>query len=158
MKRLLLAGTLMALSGCGYYDAREARDPLGAHSLIGMTAPDLVDCMGKPDLVQQTGPDTAIFEYVHTDNSAGLKATLSLVGSISIGGGGGCKAVFTVLRDGTVADDTFPGSYNNGLLSTPYESCTPLVSECLAHPGSTDLPKSYDAFTYFLPGAPAPKK
>jgi hypothetical protein len=131
MRRLLLAGTLMALTGCGYYDARQARDPLGAHSLIGMTVPDLIDCMGKPDLVQQTGPDTAILEYVHTDSSAGLKATLSLVGSVSIGGGGGCRAVFTVLREGMAADVAFPGSYNDGLLSTPYESCSPLVSECL---------------------------
>ena len=62
----------------------------------------------------------------------------------------------TVLRDGTVVDAAFPGAYSNGLLSTPYENCAPLVSEVLAHPSSTEVPKGYDAFAYFLPGAPKP--
>jgi hypothetical protein len=150
MKRLLLAGTLMALAGCGWQDARRARDSMSS-PIIGMSVIDLVDTLGKPDIVQQTGPDTAILEYQHKDTSSGFKLTVSLLGAIQAGGGGGCNLVLTFLRDGTVADVSFPGAYSNGLLSAPYEDCAPLVSEVLAHPSSTGVPRAYDAFVYFLP-------
>ncbi len=139
------------LAGCGYYDTQAARDPLGRHGLVGLSVPDLLNCAGRPDAVAQTGPDTAILQYDHKDESTGLKATLTLLGSIELGGGGGCSAVFTVLRDGTVADVTFPRSYADGLFTTPYSACEPLISECLAHPGRTALPAGYEAFTYILP-------
>ncbi len=140
---------LLALTSCGYYDAREARDPRGV--LIGQSLPDILSAMGKPDSVMQTSPDTAIIEYVHKDTSTGLKASVSLLGSIQLGGGGGCNVVFTVLRDGTVADATFPQAYSNSLFSTPDESCSPLVSEALHHPSSTSLTPGYSAFDYILP-------
>ncbi len=77
-----------------------------------------------------------------------LKMSLDLVGSISIGAGGGCTASFDVLRDGTVVDVDFPQSYHDGVLAEPYGSCAPLVQECLSHPGSTGLPPGYDLFDY----------
>jgi hypothetical protein len=154
MNRAPLA-LLLALVGCGWQDAREARNGMTS-PIIGMTVPDLISCMGKPTSVQQTGPETAILQYDHKDASAALKATVALIGSISIGGGGGCSAVFTIIDGGrTVADVTFPGAYDNGLLSVPYESCRPLVSECLAHPGDTGpLPKGDNPLEYFLPAKP----
>ena len=102
------------------------------------------------------GPDTAILQYNRTDTSAGLKATVTLLGSIEIGGGGGCRMVATILRDGTVADVSFPGSYSDSLFSAPYAACAPLVHELIAHPSSTGLPRNYDAFTWLLPTAKKP--
>jgi hypothetical protein len=145
---------LLALSGCGFMDARTARDPLKS-KVIGMMFPDLADCMGPWDSAHQTKPDEAIVTWKHVDSSAGLKATITLIGSLAIGGGGGCMANFDVNRDGTVLDVTFPGSYSNGVFSTPYSACESLIHECNAYPGNTGVPKGYDAWTYLLPDAKA---
>ncbi len=150
MKRLLLAVTLVTLAGCSYYDTRHARDPLTG-PMIGMGFPDLYHCMGPYDAWSRLDKDVFDMTWTHVDNSAGLKATLALVGSISLGGGGGCKANATVLRDGTVVGLNFPQSYSNGLLSTPYASCAALVSECLGHPDSTGRSPGYDVSVYLDP-------
>ena len=150
MKRALLAGTLL-VSGCGTLTTHEARDPLGRSTLIARTVPDLIDCMGKPDAAMQTGPDTAVLQYTRKDTSTGLKATVTLLGSVEIGGGGGCSVVLTILRDGTVADVAFPGAYTDALFADPLGACRPLVAECLAHPGVTGLPAGYDSFRWVLP-------
>ncbi len=141
------------LAGCGALDTHEARKPWGV--LIGMALPDVLSCMGKPDDVQQTGPDTAIIEYRRQDTVDALDLTLALLGSVRLGGGGGCRAVFTVLRTGTVADVAFAQSFGVGLISAPYEACRPLVSECLRHPSGAGLSPGYDAWKWLLPGAKA---
>lgn len=151
MKRVGLLVFLL-LSGCGAYDVREARTPLTS-PIIGMTFPDLANCMGPWDSVHQTKPDEAILTWKHVANTDAFKASITLVGSVSIGGGGGCIANATILRDGTVADLAFPQSYSNSLFSAPYAACEPLVKECLGHGGSTGLPAGYDAFAYLLPDA-----
>ena len=140
---------LLLLTGCGAFDTREARNPAG--SLIGSDVPGLIGCMGKPDAVQQTGPDTAILQWNHEQTDQGLSFSVSIFASLQIGTGGGCKMVATVLRDGTVADITFPGSFSTGLISAPYSECGPIVEECLHHPGATVLPAKYDAFVWLLP-------
>jgi hypothetical protein len=149
-------GILLAVAGCGAMDARLARDPLGRASAIGMTVPDLLDVMGKPDAVLQTGPDTAILQYERKDSAAGLLLTVSMLGTIAIGAGGGCKAVFTILRAGTVADVTFPGSYSDGLIALPYSACSPLVSEMISHRENNAIPLGYDAFRYLFTDKPRP--
>lgn len=151
IRSCVAVSAILLLSGCGYYDAREARDPLGRSSLIGQTLPDILSAMGKPDSVLQTGPDTAIMQYTRKDTSTGVKASLSLLGSIQIGGGGGCDAVLTILREGIVADAKFTKAFSNSLFSPLDESCGPLVAEALRHPNSTGLPRGYDAFVYLLP-------
>ncbi len=150
MKRALLAGTLLALSGCGYYDTRQARDPLGRSAIIGSSLPDVLSALGKPDSVMQTGPDTAIIEYTHRDTSTGLKATVTLLGSIEVGGSGGCSMVLTVLRDGTVADVAFPQAYEDGLFTPPYSACVPLIAEVLRHPNGAGVPAGYDAWDWLF--------
>ena len=137
-------------TACGTLDTRRARDPLGAHTLVGMNLVDLVDVLGKPDATLQTGPDTAIAEWTHVDTAAGLELTVALLGSLKLGGAGGCTAVFTVLRDGTIADVAFPRAYSEGLFAPPYSACEPLIGEALRHPGSTQLPARYDAFKWLF--------
>ena len=151
LRFLSTTAVLLLLTGCGALDTREARNPAGP--LIGnMRVPDLLDCMGKPDAVQQTGPDTAILQWTHEQSDQGLAVSVGTLASLQIGTGGGCKMVATILRDGTVADIAFPGSYSTGLISAPYSECGPIVEECLHHPGATMLPAHYDAFRWLLPG------
>ena len=144
-------GLAVLLTGCGAYDVRQARDPLGRSRIIGMALPDLLGSLGKPDAIMRTVPDTALIEYVRLDPSTGLKATVSLLGSIEIGGGGGCKVVLTILRSGTVADVAFPASYSDQLFSPPYSACAPLVQEAIAHPNGAGAPAGYDAFAVLFP-------
>lgn len=112
--------------------------------------------MGPYTKAYKIKPDEANVVWQFTDKSAGLKVSVSLVGSISIGGGGGCTAVFDVMRYGRVVDVDFPQSYNAGLLAEPYESCGPLIQECLDHPGNTGLPPGYDLFDFI--GVSTPDK
>ncbi len=156
MKRALLAGTLLALSGCGLLETRETRDPQSRSEIIGMALPDLLSSLGKPDSVMATGPDTAVIQYSHVDTSAGLEASFLLLGSIKLGGGGGCRVVFTVLRSGTVADVAFPFSYSDNLFSAPYSACAPIISEPLLYPNSAGLPKGYDAFQVLFGNSQVP--
>ncbi len=58
--------------------------------------------------------------------------------------------MFTVLRDGTVADVTFPRAYSDSLFGVPDDACAPLVSEALAHPSGTGRPVGYDAFVWIF--------
>lgn len=151
MKRLLLSGTLMLLSGCATYDVHRVRNPMDTDTLIGRTVPDLVDCMGVGYTFKQTKPNEGVLQWDRKDTSTGLKATVTLLGSIEIGGGGGCSVAFDVLRDGTVADVNFPNAYNDQLFAQPYGACRSLILECLNHPGSTGLPAGYDAFQWLNP-------
>ena len=145
---------VLLLTGCGALDTHQARDPWGP--IISSNVPDLISCTGKPDAVQQTGPDTAILQWTHQQSDQGISVTIPVLAAVKIGGGGGCVMVATVLRDGTVADVAFPGSYTTGLFAPPYSECGPVVSECLRHMGATMLPVSYDAFRWVLPGAGKP--
>jgi hypothetical protein len=147
--RLGVPCLLLALSGCGYYDARQARDPLGAESMVGMSVVDLVDCAGVPDHVLQTGPDTAVAQWDYKAAGSALKATIAVLGSLEFGAGESCKLVATVLREGIVADVAFPGS-RASVTSGPYAGCSVIVGECLDHPSRTTLPAGYDAWTWFV--------
>jgi hypothetical protein len=150
----LILGALLALAGCGTVDVHHARNPFGSFS--GMSVPDLLSCMGKPTSVQQTAPDIAILQYDRKDTSAGFKASLAVLGSIQVGGGGGCSAVATISRT-AVYEMTFPGSYEDSLFSVPYSACASLIHECLAHFDNTQLPPGYDGFAYLLPKNPVAK-
>jgi hypothetical protein len=144
------------LSSCATYDVHEIRDPQSKHSMIGMSVPDLIDCMGTDFVFKPTKPDEGVMMWTRKDTSTALKATLTLVGSVELGGGGGCSVSADVLRDGTAVDFDFPQSYNDGLLTEPFHACRALVAECLNHPGSTGLPKGYDAWVYLDPAAKKP--
>ncbi len=146
MKGLVPLLLVVALSGCGLLETRQTRDPQSRSEIIGMALPDLLSSLGKPDSVMATGPDTAVIQYSHVDTSPGLEASFLLLGSIKLGGGGGCRVVFTVLRSGTVADVAFPFSYSDNLFSAPYSACAPIISEPLRYPNKAGAPKGYDAF------------
>ena len=45
MRALTLMFPLLALSACGAYDARQARDPLGRNAIIGTALPDLLSAV-----------------------------------------------------------------------------------------------------------------
>jgi hypothetical protein len=147
VKRLLLAGTLMALSGCGLVATHKARDPRGA--LIGGNAKDLQNCAGVPDKAVQTTPDEMTLQWNVTSNAPAFQLSIAVLGSLKLGDSGSCKMVADVGRDGTIYDLAFPGA-TSSLTGGPYASCDQIVGECLMHPNSTQLPPSYDSFTYFL--------
>ena len=145
---------LAALSGCATWDVHEVRDPRSPRSMIGMTWPDLVQCMGTDYAWVPTKPDEAAVTWSRHDSSTSFKGSVTLFGSVEIGGGGGCSVTADVLRDGTVADLHFPQSFNDGLLAEPYHACKPLIDECIGHKGSTGLPRGYDAFPFMQRQAP----
>ena len=152
--RKFFPAVLLALTGCAAWDVHEVRDPQSAHAIIGRaTVPDLILCMGNDYAFKQTKPDEGVLSWTRKDTSTTLKASVTLLGSVELGGGGGCTVNFDVLRDGTVADADFSEVFNDGLLAEPYHACKPLVRECLSNPGSSGLPRSYDAFAYLLPEA-----
>jgi hypothetical protein len=150
---LLLA---LALCGCATYDVHQLRDPMAKHTLIGTAVPDLVNCMGTDYTFKQVKADEGVLQYTRKDTSDGLKASVTLIGSVQIGGGGGCSVAFDVLRDGTVADVHFPNVYNDQLFSEPYAPCRALIKECVSYAGNTGIPKGFDAFVYLDPTAKKP--
>jgi hypothetical protein len=144
---------LLLLTQCSAYVSHSARD-----KLLGMTAPDLVSCAGKPDAVMQVKPDVLVAEWSSKSAAAGAKSgfsvTLPLGASLTLPAStASCHMQATVLRDGTVASIAL--SSTTGVLDDD-GSCAGLVAECVFHPDSTGLPKGYDAFTYFLPSTPTP--
>ena len=153
----ILAFAALALSGCAGFDVHEVRDPQSQYSMIRMTVPDLIHCMGTKFTWQQTKPDEGELMWTRTDTSTAFKASIELVGSIELGGGGGCSVSADILRSGTVADIDFPESYNDGLLAEPYHACRPLIIECIGHQGDTGLPKGYDAFLYLAAAKAVPE-
>ena len=140
--------SVLALSGCASWDVHEARTPFGRHSLIGMAVPDLVQCMGTDYVFRPLKPDEGVLMWTRRDTSTTLKASVTLVGSLELGGGGGCSVAFDVSRRGTVYDVHFPQVFNDGLLAEPYHACKPLIAECEGYHGDTGLPAGYDAFAY----------
>jgi hypothetical protein len=133
----------LTLTGCGYAATREARAPQGADSLIGHNVADIIECAGIPDKVQRIMPDAAIASWSYKDTSPAFK--LALLGvSLQVGTAGSCSMTAVFLRDGTVADVSFPqcaGTLQGG----PYAAARPLVAECLNHPNDIALPSGYDA-------------
>ena len=154
MRAVAALGLLAALCGCASWDVHEARDPFGKHSLIGLSVPDLVQCMGTDYVFRPLKPDEGVLMWTRKDESTALKASVTLVGSLELGGGGGCSVAFDVSRRGTVYDVHFPQVFNDGLLAEPYHACKPLIAECLGYHGDTGLPVGYDAFAYLAAGKP----
>ena len=146
--RLALLLGMLAVCGCAPWDVHEVRDPLSPRTLIGMTAPDVVQCMGTEFSWRQTKPDEAVMMYARKDASVAARISAPVFGSLELGGGGGCAVTFDIQRGGQVRDVNFPQSYNDALLAEPYHACKPLIAECQNHPGSTGLPPGYDAFLY----------
>ncbi len=151
IKFLAFGVAALALSGCGALDVHQTRDPLSRSRIIGMALPDLLSSVGKPDAVVPSGPDTAVLQYDWTHDTAAFKAVFPLFGSLELGGGGGCRVLFTVLREGTVADVAFSRVYSNNLFSLPEQACEPLIAEPLAHPNGAGAPAGYDAWRYLFP-------
>lgn len=145
MKLFLVA--LALLSGCSAVDVSRARNPYG--SLIGGNVVDLLACAGLPDKVEQTAPDQLAVQYDYKREGTGFKFSV-LLASVEVGGASSCRAVFTVLRDGTVADAAFPASEWTAT-GGPHAGCGAIVSECLEHPNATALPPGYDAMKFLLP-------
>lgn len=139
----------LLLSGCGLMSAHEARDPRG--SLIGHNVVDLLDCAGIPDSRQQVAPDVGVMQWSFKSNDPEIKATIAVIGTISLGSAPQCKMVATFLRDGTVVDVSFPAC-TSSVFDGPYADAWPLVGECLAHPNSVSLPVGYDAMVVLFPG------
>jgi hypothetical protein len=151
---LLLA---LLLPGCASWDVHQARDPMSAHSLIGSTVADIIQCMGTDYTFKRTKPDEGALMYTRKDTSTSLKASVTLVGSVELGGGGGCSVTYDVLDDGTVADVHFPNVYNDGLFAEPYHACKALIAECVGYKGDTGaLPKGYSAMAILDPAAKKP--
>lgn len=121
--------------------------------MIGMTLADVLACMGTPDSKMKTTAGTAIVQWNEKTSDTPLE--LSALGfGFKLGGSGECKAVATVLRDGTVADMAFPGTHNANFLSPPSAACEPLVEECLSHPSATQLPPGFDAWAILFEAKP----
>lgn len=141
---------LLLVSGCSTMVAHSSRD-----KLLGMSAPDLVACAGKPDDIMQTKPDVLVAEWAPKTTSSSSKSSgvsFSILGtSLTVTPPvESCHMQATILRDGTVAAVAL--SSTTGVLDDD-GSCAQLVAECVFHPDDTGLPKGYDAFLYFLPTA-----
>jgi hypothetical protein len=142
---------LLLLAGCGLAATHEARDPLGSHSLIGMTVSDLITCAGVPDKTIKLTDEVLLMQWQTADSSKpAFDLTIPVLGSLQLGTAGSCRMTADILREGTVADVDFPGA-SSSMWEGPYASCAPLAQECILHKGSTELPPKYDAFAVFLP-------
>jgi hypothetical protein len=148
MRAVSLIAALL-LSGCGLVATQQARDPLGADTLLGHSIVDVIGCAGIPDARQRLGDEFAVAEWTYKSTVPGFKLVFPLLGSVQFGGGSQCKMTTTFLRDGTVVDIGFPGCTGT-LFGGPYADARPLVGECLAHPNGDALPAGFDAFTYLF--------
>lgn len=151
MKNFVLLLGLLAPANCTTMVAHSSRD-----KLLGMQAPDLVTCAGKPDSVMQVRKNVLVAEWSAKESNSktnGWSVTLPLGASVTLSPPQqSCHMQAAILRDGTVV--------SVGLSSTTgiYDddgSCAQLVAECVFHPDSTGKDNDYDAFEYFLPSAPA---
>lgn len=139
---------LLLLSGCGAMSSIQARDPRGV--LIGHNVVDLLDCAGIQDAKQQIAPDVGILQWSFKSNDPQIKATIAVIGTISLGSAPQCKMAATFLRDGTVVDISFPGC-TTSMIGGPYADAAPIVGECLRHPNAISLPPGYDAMMMLFP-------
>ncbi len=144
---LLLA---LGLAGCGAYDAHRARDPYGP--VIGMSVLDLRASLGTPSAPpERLSDDQAMIQYEFKDVSTAFKASVTLLGSIELGGGGQCRVVFRIARRGYVMDVALPLRSQDSLFSAPYDACDPLLAELIRHRSDSGVPAGYDAFEYLFP-------
>ena len=113
---------LVGLTGCGYFDSREAHRAQLA--MIGMTSNDLQACAGLPSSTKQLNDTTQIFVYTGTQPQPSFGgSTLIPVGDIvttvaQLGGGGGtsCTAVIRLDHD-RVSDVHYAGN-NDEIIGT----------------------------------------
>ncbi|GAB6855793.1 hypothetical protein JCM15831A_28170 [Asaia astilbis] len=96
---------LLSLSGCGYFDSREAHRAQIA--MIGMTSNDLQACAGIPASTKVLNDTTQIYQYVGTMNlpTASDSTLIPIqqflnIAQVTLGGAGtSCKAVIRLDHD-----------------------------------------------------------
>ena len=101
----LSALPLLGLSGCGYFDSREAHRAQLA--MIGMTSNDLQACVGLPASTKTLNDTTQIYQYTATMNvpTASDSTLIPIqqilnVTQITLGGAGTtCKAIIRLDHD-----------------------------------------------------------
>lgn len=153
MRRTLLAGTLLALAGCGEIHTMEIRDPLNPRTMVGANIRDLIHTVGTPaHYTKFSDPRGAEFETLEvewdfTNSDTPFSLTVPLLASLQIGGSGKCVLMATVARlGGNVNDVALTQKHVDGL--EPDDSaCGPLIDEWINHRSTTYLPSAYDAFT-----------
>lgn len=122
---LLLAMTLLA--GCSIGQSRTAHT--ARTRLLGATAPEIDACAGTPDHIEQFGPRSEFRTYAHdTSADSGFSITLPVIGGVSLGGGGYCRATFQ-MQDGRVTALRYAG--DKDALLAPDALCAPLIKSCV---------------------------
>jgi hypothetical protein len=148
MRAALLAFCGLSLTGCGAYEAREAR-----HALIGLSVIDLQACAGVPSQVVGLDDHELLLDYSITSNEPQFSLKLLDDISMSLGPRGGCHFLARIDR-GRVAAVHYSGTV--GSLDGPNAACAPLVNECLFRADRTAIPAGYDPML-LARGAAAPK-
>jgi hypothetical protein len=109
----------------------------GQQTLMGMTQPDLEACLGVPAQHSEFGSTTILTWDSTSTAGRGLSLTLPIIGTLSLSGGGSCRAT-TRLEDGRVTEVRYTGE-DSALLS-PDAYCAPIVRSCVMHPEPTRGP------------------
>ena len=131
-----LAAAALLLSGCATYTAHEARS-----ALLGMNQNDLLACAGTPDRKQRLDDHEVILDYDYTSDTAAFSLEVLMLGTLSLGPRGQCKAIFR-MQDGIVTHVAYASTTYS--LDGPLGACGPIVQECMQNRQHTLPAAGYD--------------
>ncbi len=134
MRHMLLAGTLLALSGCATLEANRART-----HLVGAAEPDIIACMGVPaerQLISRT-QSVLQWDYAQAGDDVDLEAGIY---EVKLGRPGICHAIIRI-SGGYVQSVHYTGEVVTA--TDPDSICNRLIHDCLWHREHTPLPAGF---------------
>ena len=115
----------LMLSGCGTYQAYQARTFIPGH-----TEPDVLACMGPPDSKTPTGtPGESVLQWVYAQSGTDVEAELGVY-SLKLGRPGVCHVA--IRFDRGYASSVHYTDVDIGP-TNPDSICGRLVKDCLSH-------------------------
>lgn len=137
VQSLFAAAILIILSGCGFFDSRNAR--LAESRLIGLSSLQLQACAGLPAKKEKLGDHTELYQYTGAKAAeTAPNVTLIPVGDVAklvqdllSGGGTNCTAVMRLDYD-RVSEVHYTGDTDEVIGSDGI--CSVIVRGCVRHP------------------------
>lgn len=129
MKRLLIVGPMLALSGCILVAQQQAQQ--GKTALVGKSRAEILACAGVPNATFRDG-GTEYFAYSGSGMLRSGGSTTYVGGGVFLhsGGGGQSQCVATLaFQGGRVANVSYRSS--GGAVTAPDEACGNIVKSCL---------------------------